>query len=84
MNRDRIEGNWKQIRGNVRKHWGMLCGNPLDVIIGKREQLTGKIQEIYVLKALTRCKRFSNGHANKQAACLFYLSQGRKFPESCL
>ena len=63
MNRDRIEGNWKQIRGNVRKHWGMLCGNPLDVIIGKREQLTGKIQEIYGLAKDKSGKQLANWHA---------------------
>ena len=33
MNWDRIEGNWKQIRGNLIKHWGFVCGNPLNVIL---------------------------------------------------
>ena len=41
-----IEGNWKQFKGNIRLQWGRLCGNPLDVIIGKREMLAGKIQGI--------------------------------------
>ncbi|MEQ1838164.1 MAG: CsbD family protein [Candidatus Nitrotoga sp.] len=46
MNMALIEGNWKQFKGNIRLQWGRLCGNPLDVIIGKREMLAGKIQEI--------------------------------------
>jgi len=47
MNRDVIEGNWKQFKGHIRQQWGKFCGNPLNVVLGKREMLTGKIQEIY-------------------------------------
>lgn len=47
MNWDRIEGNWKQIKGKVIEHWGKLTDDDLDVIDGKREQLAGKIQERY-------------------------------------
>lgn len=47
MNWDRIEGNWKQLRGSVRERWGKLTDDQLDVIGGKREQLAGKLQEAY-------------------------------------
>lgn len=47
MNRDRIEGNWKQFKGNVKEKWGKLTGNPFDVNEGKRDRLAGKIQEAY-------------------------------------
>lgn len=47
MNGDQVEGNWKQIKGNVKQHWGMLTDDQLDVIAGKRDQLVGKIQEVY-------------------------------------
>lgn len=47
MNWDRIEGNWKQFRGNVRQQWGKLTDDHLDVIAGRREQLVGKVQEVY-------------------------------------
>ena len=63
MNWDRIEGNWKQIRGNLIKHWGFICGNPLNVILGKREQLSGKIQEIYGLAKDKSGKQLSYFHA---------------------
>ena len=39
MNWDRIEGNWKQFKGNVREQWGKLTDDQLDVIAGKRDQL---------------------------------------------
>lgn len=47
MNWDRIEGNWKQMKGNVKQQWGKLTDDQLDVIAGKREKLSGKIQESY-------------------------------------
>jgi uncharacterized protein YjbJ (UPF0337 family) len=47
MNWDRIEGNWKQFKGNVKEQWGKLTDDQLDVIAGRRDQLTGKIQESY-------------------------------------
>jgi len=47
MNNDRIEGNWKQLKGKVKERWGHLTDDNLDVIDGKREQLAGRIQEAY-------------------------------------
>jgi uncharacterized protein YjbJ (UPF0337 family) len=47
MNSDRIEGNWKQLRGKVKEQWGKLTDDELDVIEGRRDQLSGKIQERY-------------------------------------
>jgi uncharacterized protein YjbJ (UPF0337 family) len=47
MNWDRIEGNWKQFKGNAKQQWGKLTDDQLDVIAGKREHLSGKIQEAY-------------------------------------
>lgn len=45
MNQDRIEGNWKQIKGKVKEQWGKLTDDDLDVIAGKRDQLLGRIQQ---------------------------------------
>jgi uncharacterized protein YjbJ (UPF0337 family) len=47
MNRDRIEGNWKQLKGKVKEQWGKLTDDDLDVIAGKRDQMIGRIQERY-------------------------------------
>ena len=47
MNWDRIEGNWKQFSGKVRQQWGKLTDDDLDVIDGRREELAGRIQEVY-------------------------------------
>jgi len=47
MDWNRIEGNWKQLKGKVKEQWGNLTDDDLDKIAGKREQLEGKIQERY-------------------------------------
>ena len=49
MNWDRIQGNWKQFKGNAKEQWGKLTDDQLDVIAGQREQMAGKIQELYGL-----------------------------------
>ncbi|QQS12187.1 MAG: CsbD family protein [Rhodospirillales bacterium] len=47
MNWDRIEGNWKQLAGQVKEGWGKLTEDDLTVVAGKRDQLVGRIQERY-------------------------------------
>ena len=49
MNWDRIEGNWKQLKGSVKERWGKRTDDQLDVIAGKRDNLAGRIQETYGL-----------------------------------
>lgn len=47
MNKDTIEGNWKEFKGKVKEQWGKLTDDRLDVINGKRDQLAGEIQQAY-------------------------------------
>jgi uncharacterized protein YjbJ (UPF0337 family) len=47
MNRNILEGNWKQIRGTIREKWGELTDDELDQIAGKRDRLAGVLQERY-------------------------------------
>jgi uncharacterized protein YjbJ (UPF0337 family) len=47
MNWDRIEGNWKQFKGQIQEKWGQLTDDDLSRINGNREQLEGVIQERY-------------------------------------
>jgi uncharacterized protein YjbJ (UPF0337 family) len=50
MDWNRIEGNWKQVKGKVKEQWGKLTDDDLDQISAKRDQLEGKIQERYGLE----------------------------------
>ena len=47
MDWNRIEGNWKQVKGKVKEKWGQLTDDELDKMNGRRDQLEGKIQERY-------------------------------------
>lgn len=47
MNRDRIEGQWKQWRGKAVHHWGKMMNDELAPIAGKYEELVGWLQEKY-------------------------------------
>jgi uncharacterized protein YjbJ (UPF0337 family) len=46
---NRVEGNWKQLKGKVKEKWGNLTDDDLTAINGQRDQLEGKIQERYGL-----------------------------------
>lgn len=47
MNWDIIEGNWKEFKGRVKEKWGKLTDDSLDTIAGRREQLSGQLQQTY-------------------------------------
>jgi uncharacterized protein YjbJ (UPF0337 family) len=47
MNWDRVQGQWKQLKGKIKTKWGRLTDDDLDVIAGQKDQLIGKIQERY-------------------------------------
>lgn len=47
MNRHEIEGNWKQIKGQVKERWAKLTDDDLKQIEGRRDRLVGKVQERY-------------------------------------
>lgn len=47
MNWDKIEGNWKQLKGAAQQHWAKLTDDDLERIAGKREELIGRLQERY-------------------------------------
>jgi uncharacterized protein YjbJ (UPF0337 family) len=39
MNWDRVEGNWKQLKGSVKEKWGNLTDDDLDRVAGRRDSL---------------------------------------------
>lgn len=43
MDWNRVEGNWKQIKGKIKERWGKLTDDDLNIIDGRRDQLEGKI-----------------------------------------
>ena len=47
MNRNELEGNWKQMKGRVQEEWGKLTDDDVDQIEGRWKVLVGTIQERY-------------------------------------
>ena len=47
MNQNILEGKWKQLRGSIREKWGQLTDDEVDQIAGKRDKLSGFLQEKY-------------------------------------
>lgn len=47
MNRDTMQGQWKQMKGEVKRRWGMLTDDELDQVEGNFEKLVGRVQERY-------------------------------------
>ena len=67
MNPDRFEGNWKQFRGKVKEQWGRLTNDAQREFAGRRDQLTGRIQELHGIskeKAEQQLRVFLNRNRN--------------------
>ena len=47
MDWNRVEGNWKQLKGRAKQQWGKLTDDDLTAANGRREELAGKVQERY-------------------------------------
>ena len=45
MNRDKLEGSWRQATGVAKERLGILIGAPLLASAGRRDRLAGLIQE---------------------------------------
>lgn len=47
MDKNILKGKWTQLRGHAKERWGKLTDDDLDVVDGRADQLTGKLQERY-------------------------------------
>lgn len=47
MNSDILEGQWKQLKGNIKEKWGKLTDDDLDRIEGNYDRFEGTLQERY-------------------------------------
>lgn len=47
MNKLRLEGKWRQVRGTAKKQLGNLTGDRREQAEGDADRLIGKVQETY-------------------------------------
>jgi uncharacterized protein YjbJ (UPF0337 family) len=71
MNWDRVEGNWRHLKGKFKEQWGVLTDNQLEVIAGNRDRLIGALQESYGLSKDEVERRLKAWEASEQRASAF-------------
>ena len=68
MNKDVLQGKWREMKGKVKEQWGKLTDDDLDKIEGKSEQLLGLLQQRYGYardKAEEEYKRFTEKYSRE-------------------
>jgi uncharacterized protein YjbJ (UPF0337 family) len=71
MNWDQLQGQWKQMKGSVKEHWGKLTDDDLTQINGQKEKLIGRLQERYGIardEAQRRADEWLRMHTEHQPA----------------
>ncbi len=49
MNWSQVEGQWKQVKAQVKSKWAKLNDDDLEQLTAKKDDLVGKLQERYGL-----------------------------------
>jgi uncharacterized protein YjbJ (UPF0337 family) len=47
MNQDILEGKWRQLSGDIKRRWGKLTDDDVDIAKGDLDVLAGRLQERY-------------------------------------
>ncbi len=47
MNKDIIQGNWKEVKGKLKQQWGNLTDDEIAKMNGNRQELQGLLQKKY-------------------------------------
>lgn len=47
MNKDQLEGKWKQMKGSFREKWGDITDDQYEEAAGKKDKMVGLLQEHY-------------------------------------
>lgn len=47
MNKEQVQGNFKELYGKMKEKWGDLTDDHLVEIEGKKDKLAGKLQKVY-------------------------------------
>jgi uncharacterized protein YjbJ (UPF0337 family) len=69
MNKDIIEGNWKEISGKIKQQWGKVTDDDVGKMKGSYEELEGLLQKKYGYQkeqANREIKSFLNKHGYEE------------------
>jgi len=65
MDWDRVEGNWKQMKGRIKEQWGKLTDDDLDVIDGRRDQLRARSRKVTAIRRIAPVKTWTTGTTDR-------------------
>lgn len=65
MNNDILNGNWKQIKGDIKQSFGKLTDDDMKQLEGNAEELVGRLQERYGWAKNEAAKRVNDFVENK-------------------
>lgn len=60
MNWDQLEGKWDQVKGAFKSKWSKLTDDDLGNLMGKKDQLVGRLVERYGIKKDEAEKELNN------------------------
>ena len=69
MNNDIFKGQWKQLKGEVRRRWNKLTDDDVEAVDGTLEKLEGRLQERYGWEK-ERIKSEIDGWSRERGAAL--------------
>jgi uncharacterized protein YjbJ (UPF0337 family) len=61
MDWNRVEGNWKQLKGKIKEQWGKLTDDDLDAIEGRREHSKARFKSVMVMRRIRSAGRSMTG-----------------------
>ena len=61
MDWNRIEGDWKRLKGNAKEQWGRLTDDDLAAINGRREQLEASCRRVMATPRIASGARLTIG-----------------------
>jgi uncharacterized protein YjbJ (UPF0337 family) len=70
MNKDILQGKWREMKGRVKEQWGKLTDDDLSQIDGNSERLLGVLQQRYGYardRAEEEYKRFTDTWSRDEA-----------------
>src|SRR3954471_5702289 len=66
MNRDRIAGGWKQLKGRLIEQWYSLRDDRTGMLPGRRQQIAGRMQDGYGLATERSARQLSEWRRHMQ------------------
>ena len=65
MDWNRVEGDWKRMKGKVKEQWGLLTDDDSTAIGGRKDQLEGKIKNVTAMARTKFVRKSTAGLAQR-------------------